>query len=199
MLHQKKIKENIINNTKYLLKSREENRLSFSEKTGITRSTVYKLLDGKITKSQETTIERIANFFGVSVKMLESVNIEDLERSEINLRSDGNKNPISVPVIPECEIQKSKDIFIGSLIISYPTTYCFSNENNVIGILLEYDKPPFYEKNEILFTRRYYLPKNNENIILLQNNKIKITDEFNNKDEFLGYVIEERKLHNAEL
>ncbi|QBY46393.1 helix-turn-helix domain-containing protein [Arsenophonus nasoniae] len=79
MLHQKKIKENIINNTKYLLKSREENRLSFSEKTGITRSTVYKLLDGKITKSQETTIERIANFFGVSVKMLESVNIEDLE------------------------------------------------------------------------------------------------------------------------
>nr|CBA76557.1 conserved hypothetical protein [Arsenophonus nasoniae] len=131
--------------------------------------------------------------------MLESVNIEDLERSEISLRSDGNKNPISVPVIPECEIQKSKDIFIGNLIISYPTTYCFSNENNVIGILLEYDKPPFYEKNEILFTRRYYLPKNNENIILLQNNKIQITDEFNNKDEFLGYVIEERKLHNAEL
>ncbi|HGJ5884419.1 hypothetical protein [Arsenophonus sp.] len=62
MLHQKKIKENIINNTKYLLKSREENRLSFSENTGITRSTVYKLLDGKITKSQERTIERIANF-----------------------------------------------------------------------------------------------------------------------------------------
>lgn len=199
MIHQKKIKENIINNTKYLLKSREENKLSFSEKSGLTRSTVYRLLDGKITKFQETTIERIANFFGISVKLLESVSIEDLERSEIILRSDGNKNPISVPIVPESKIRELKDVFIGNLIMSYPITYCFSDESNVIGILLEYDKPPFYEKDEILFTRRYHLPKDKENAVLLRNNQVEITDKFDNKDEFLGYIIEERKLHDAKL
>lgn len=111
-------KNNITKNTEYLLKSREESKLSFSSKSGITRSTIYKLLNGEVRKLQTTTIEKIADFFGVSAKMLESTDIERLEASEKNLSITGNMNPICVPIIEESNSIMLLNENIGDLILS---------------------------------------------------------------------------------
>nr|WP_238526183.1 helix-turn-helix transcriptional regulator [Candidatus Hamiltonella defensa] len=49
------------------MRSRGETKASFSERSGITRTTIYKILEGKVNKVQETTLHKIASFFGFLV------------------------------------------------------------------------------------------------------------------------------------
>lgn len=124
-LSAKNVKENIIKNTEYLIKSREgNNKLSFSERSGVTRSTVYKILNGKINNIQKGTVEKIANFFGVSVKLLEESDIAFLEATESDY--DRNANPLGVPVINESLIYELYKESISKLVVRFPLTYCYS-------------------------------------------------------------------------
>lgn len=75
-------KENIINNIEYLIKSRGETKASFANRTGVTRATLYKILEGKVSNVQHSTITRIADFFGVSCEVIENSDLEHIESIE---------------------------------------------------------------------------------------------------------------------
>jgi transcriptional regulator with XRE-family HTH domain len=187
-------KELIIRNTEYLLKKTNENKLSFSQKSGITRSTVYKLLNGEIKRSQTTTIEKIADFFGVTVEMLETIDIESLDISEKVFSYDGNRNPVCVPVIPEKMSSSLITMKIGELLLDNNLTFCYSEHTNIICLLLDKDKPPFYEKGEKLFIRRYYRTNDDSlyAFIKKESSEVVISKEMIPSLFFLGSVFEER-------
>lgn len=186
----KKTKDNIVKNINYLIKSREESKLSFSEKSGVTRSTVYKILDGKIKNIQKGTVEKVANFFGVSVKLLEEHDIASIEESENN--PDGNINPISVPIIKESQLHKKFSRKISQLIVECDNTYCYTNERNIICIKLESDKKPYYLRGEMLFIRRFFKGNDDELLVTIRNKNIEIKGEIISDDLLIGYIIEER-------
>ncbi|TDB62193.1 helix-turn-helix domain-containing protein [Photorhabdus khanii] len=186
----KKTKDNIVKNINYLIKSREESKLSFSEKSGVTRSTVYKILDGKIKNIQKGTVEKIANFFGISVKLLEEHDIASIEASENN--PDGNINPISVPIIKESQLYKKFSRKISQLIVECDNTYCYTHERNIICIKLESDKKPYYLSGEMLFVRRFFKGSDDELLVTIRNKNIEIKGEIIPDDLLIGYIIEER-------
>ncbi|OHV56142.1 hypothetical protein BB987_06020 [Photorhabdus temperata] len=186
----KKTKDNIVKNINYLIKSREESKLSFSEKSGVTRSTVYKILDGKIKNIQKGTVEKVANFFGVSVKLLEEYDIASIEESENN--PDGNINPISVPIIKESQLYKKFSRKISQLIVECDNTYCYTHERNIICIKLESDKKPYYLSGEMLFIRRFFKGSDDELLVTIRDKNIEIKGEIIPEDLLIGYIIEER-------
>ncbi|MQL47882.1 helix-turn-helix domain-containing protein [Photorhabdus khanii] len=186
----KKTKDNIVKNINYLIKSREESKLSFSEKSGVTRSTVYKILDGKIKNIQKGTVEKVANFFGVSVKLLEEYDIASIEESENN--PDGNINPISVPIIKESQLYKKFSRKISQLIVECDNTYCYTHERNIICIKLESDKKPYYLSGEMLFIRRFFKGSDDELLVTIRDKNIEIKGEIILEDLLIGYIIEER-------
>ena len=49
-------------NIQFGLHQGKETKASLSRKTGITRSTIYKILDGKVERVQAATVEKIADF-----------------------------------------------------------------------------------------------------------------------------------------
>lgn len=190
-LSAKNVKENIIKNTEYLIKSREgNNKLSFSERSGVTRSTVYKILNGKINNIQKGTVEKIADFFGVSVKLLEESDIAYLEATESDY--DRNANPLGVPIINESLIHGLYQESISKLVVNFPLTYCYSNKKNVIGIRLEKDIPPYFIRGEILLVRRFFQGEDDELLVVANDNKIQIKERISPSDELIGHVIEER-------
>ncbi|ELE9247888.1 helix-turn-helix transcriptional regulator [Enterobacter kobei] len=192
MSHTSKTNKNIINNTNYLFKKSEESKLSFSERSGVTRSTIYKILNGEIQNIQRSTVEKIANFFGVSVKLLEDFDIASIDYAgEI---SQGNNNPISVPVIQESETSESFKKTISQLIANHRTTYCYTEEKNIICIQLSEDKKPFYSKGELIFIKRHFKGTENEPLAILKDGKVTITEEIKPDDVLIGYVIEERMI-----
>lgn len=190
-LSARNVKENIIKNTEYLIKSREgNNKLSFSERSGVTRSTVYKILNGKINNIQKGTVEKIADFFGVSVKLLEESDIAYLEATESDY--DRNANPLGVPIINESLIHGLYQESISKLVVIFPLTYCYSNKKNVIGIRLEKDIPPYFIRGEILLVRRFFQGEDDELLVVANDNKIQIKERISPSDELIGHVIEER-------
>ena len=94
-------KINVINNINYLITSREETRASLSNRTGVTRSTIYNVLDGKVKSVQNATIEKIAEHFGTTCYVIENEDIEYIEKKEQIVAIDGNKNPSAIPIIDE--------------------------------------------------------------------------------------------------
>ena len=71
-MYKKDKTEKLKNNIKYLIKSRGETRLVFDAiPVGLTRTTIYNILEGKVVNVQQSTIRRISDFFGVSYKEIE--------------------------------------------------------------------------------------------------------------------------------
>lgn len=193
MAFEKDRTKNIIKNTEYLLRKNHENKLSFSQKSGLNRSTVYRLLNGEITKTQKTTVERIADFFGVNISIFESVDLESIDISENTLSFDGNKNPICVPIIPENDIFQVYQQKIGSLIINYPSTFCYSEDTNIICLSLQKNYPPMFYIGDKIFIRRLYKANHKGLFIFLsQKNELILTESFMKNENFLGIIIEER-------
>ncbi len=190
ILSARKVKANIIRNTLYLLRSREESKRSFAERSGVTRSTVYKILNGEIQNIQKGTIEKIADFFGVSVRLMEEYDIASMEETENH--TAGNRNPISVPVINESNIKTLCYSKISQLITDYPITYCYTEEKNVIGIRLETAKEPFFTKGELLIVRRFFRGNDNELLVTITEGSVEIKSKISHSDILLGYIIEER-------
>jgi transcriptional regulator with XRE-family HTH domain len=186
----KKVNDCIVKNTCYLIKSREESKLSFSERAGITRSTIYKIINGNVKKIQRGTVEKIADFFGVSVKLLEEYDIASIEASEVY--PGENINPVCVPVIPESEIADIYTQKISKLLVDHASTYCYTIEKNIICVKLHSHKALGYSLNELIFIRRFFSGEGKSPVAIIQNGNLIIKEKPSPHDCLLGYIVEER-------
>jgi transcriptional regulator with XRE-family HTH domain len=195
-MHRKEKTENLKNNIKYLIKSRGETQLSLCNSTGLTRTTIYNILEGKVVNVQQSTIRKISDFFGVSYKEIESVDFEEKEIIENSVSLQGNMNPAAVPIIKESLLIQSLDKRIGELATLHPLTYYFGAACNLIGVLLESEISGANEPGDLLIIKKGV--SNNDREKLMYDKKIRklfITNE-NLLDSdavyAVGEIIEER-------
>lgn len=153
-MHKKDRTEKLKNNIKYLIKSRGETRLSLCNSSGLTCTTIYNILEGKVVHAQQSTIRKISDFFGVSYKEIETVDFEEKEIIESSASPEGNMNPTAVPIIRESLLLQNLDKRIGELAITHPLTYYFGTACNLIGVLLENEISGMNEAGDILIVKR---------------------------------------------
>lgn len=185
----------IRNNIQYLLKSKNENQVSLSDRAGINRTTIYNILEGKVSSVQEKTLKKVSDFFGVSYSEIQNVDLckRDMENKTMSL--DGNMNPIAVPLINESLIFSSLNKKIGRIILGSPLTYYFGSEPNVIGIILSSNIENYYSAGDILIVKRGDIIEDLLLLFLSSKKKLKIINDRNNindKDTFIGSILEER-------
>lgn len=101
LMHKRERTEHLKSNIKYLIKSRGETQLSLCNASGLTRTTIYNILEGKVSNVQQSTIRKISDFFGVSYEEIETVDFEEKEIIESSISPQGNMNPAAVPIIKE--------------------------------------------------------------------------------------------------
>lgn len=153
-MHKKEKTENLKNNIRYLIKSRGETQLSLCNSAGLTRTTIYNILEGRVVNVQQSTIRKISDFFGVSYKEIETVDFEEKEIIESDVSLLGNMNPAAVPVIKETLLIRNLEKRIGELATIQPLTYYFGSACNVIGVLLENEIRGFYEAGDLLIVKK---------------------------------------------
>ncbi|MHC8352071.1 helix-turn-helix transcriptional regulator [Pseudomonas sp. RT4P38] len=194
-MHKKDRTEKLKNNIKYLIKSRGETRLSLCNASGLTRTTIYNILEGRVVHVQQSTIRKISDFFGVSYKEIETVDFEEKEIIESSVSPQGNMNPAAVPVIKESLLIESLDKRIGELAITYPLTYYFGTACNLIGVLLENEISGMNEPGDILIVKKGFLSGDGDKLAYDKTTKkLRITTEGFDTDTsyIIGAVIEER-------
>lgn len=193
-----KRKENIINNIEYIMKSRGETKVSFSNRTGVTRATLYKILDGKVNNVHHSTITRIADFFGVSCEVIENHDLEHIELVEKMLSPDGNKNPAAIPVIPQSDFIPNIKKRIGNLVTQYPVTWYFGNVSNMVALLVENKINEVFFPGDLLIIKRNFPPKNKQLALFHSaKNGIFVRDDSTmqlrgEEESLLGSIVEER-------
>lgn len=146
--------ENLKNNIRYLMKSRGETRISLCNASGLTRTTIYNILEGRVINVQQSTIRKISDFFGVSYEEIETVDFEEREVTESSISLYGNMNPAAVPIVTESQLMRSFDKKIGELVAVCPLTYYFGKARNLIGVLLENDIDGMYEAGNLLIVKK---------------------------------------------
>ena len=194
-MHKKDKTEKLKSNIKYLIKSRGETRLSLCNASGLTRTTIYNILEGRVVNVQQSTIRKISDFFGVSYKEIETVDFEEKEIIESSATPDGNMNPAAVPVIRERFLIQSLDKRIGELAISHPLTYYFGTACNLIGVLLENDICGVNEAGDLLIVKKGLSNGDGDKLVYdTITKKLAITTNDADKDSIttIGVVIEER-------
>ena len=153
-MHRKERSENLKNNIKYLIKSRGETQLSLCNSSGLTRTTIYNILEGKVVNVQHSTVRKISDFFGVSYEEIETIDFEEKEIIDSSISPQGNMNPAAVPVIKESLVLQSLEKRIGELATIYPLTYYFGASFNLIGVLLEHEISGFNEPGDLLIVQK---------------------------------------------
>ncbi|MHC8363034.1 helix-turn-helix transcriptional regulator [Pseudomonas sp. LS2P72] len=194
-MHKKDRTEKLKNNIKYLIKSRGETRLSLCNASGLTRTTIYNILEGRVVHVQQSTIRKISDFFGVSYKEIETIDFEEKETIESSVSPQGNMNPAAVPVIRECLLIESLDKRIGELAITHPLTYYFGTACNLIGVLLENDISGMNESGDLLIVKKGLSSGDGEKLAYDKTTKkLRITTDVFDTDTsyIIGEVIEER-------
>ncbi|MHC8382727.1 helix-turn-helix transcriptional regulator [Pseudomonas sp. LB3P14] len=194
-MHKKDRTEKLKNNIKYLIKSRGETRLSLCNASGLTRTTIYNILEGRVVHVQQSTIRKISDFFGVSYKEIETVDFEEKEIIESSVSLHGNMNPAAVPVIRESLLIESLDKRIGELAITHPLTYYFGTACNLIGVLLENEICGMNEPGDILIVKKGLSSGDGDKLAYDKTTKkLRITsDGFDTDTSYIiGAVIEER-------
>ena len=193
-------KDNIINNIDYIIKSRGETKVSFSHRTGVTRATLYKILEGKVNNVQRSTITRIADFFGVSCEVIENYDLAHIETVERTLSPDGDKNPAAIPVIPQSAFLASSESRIGQLVTQYPVTWYFGDTSNTVALQVENNINNMFFPEDILIIKRNALPSKKQlalvyspqKEIFLTSHGDPATFDAEQDSIVLGAVIEER-------
>ncbi|MFP1789405.1 helix-turn-helix domain-containing protein [Lonsdalea quercina] len=147
-------KTNIIKNIEYLMRTRGETKASFSNRTGVTRTTIYKILDGRVNNVQQSTVNRISDFFGLSCEEIEDYDLEKIEQINNTLSYEGNKNPAAIPIIPQSDLLASQDKKIGQLVIQYPLTYFFGEESNILAMRVESTISDQFSPNDVIIIKR---------------------------------------------
>jgi transcriptional regulator with XRE-family HTH domain len=152
-MQKKQKSEQIRDNIRYLIKSRGETQLSLCLSSGLTRSTIYKILDGRVTNVQQSTIRKISDFFGVSYREIETIDFEEQETVVNTLSLHGNINPSAVPIIKERTLLKNLDKRIGELCTTHALTYYFGAARDLIGVLIENEIPGINEPGDLLIVK----------------------------------------------
>lgn len=196
MMHRKERSENLKNNIKYLIKSRGETQLSLCHSSGLTRTTIYNILEGKVVNVQQSTVRKISDFFGVSYEEIETIDFEEKETIESSISPQGNMNPAAVPVIKESMLLQSLDKRIGELATIYPLTYYFGASFNLIGVLLENEISGMHESGDLLIVQKGASNSDREKLVYDKvTAKLSICHEGSIDTErvgLIGDVIEER-------
>jgi transcriptional regulator with XRE-family HTH domain len=189
-------KTNIIrNNIEYLLESRGETQVSLSGGSGINRTTIYKILEGKVINIQDKTLKKVANFFGVSYSEIQNTNLRSKDQEDTLVSLDGNMNPIAVPILSDAVILSTINKKIGRLIIASPITYFFGDGPNVIGITLTNGISGYYEKGDVIIIKRGVAIKDVSLLVLTRNKSLKVIEGqqlLMDGEELIGSIIEER-------
>jgi transcriptional regulator with XRE-family HTH domain len=195
-MYRKEKTENLKNNIKYLIKSRGETRLSLCNSSGLTRTTIYNILEGRVVNVQQSTIRKISDFFGVSYKEIETVDFEEREIIESDVSPEGNMNPAAVPVIKESDLIRSLDKRIGELCTIYPLTYYFGTACNLIGVLLENEIAGVNDSGDLLVVKKGLSVCGREQLVYDKvANRLFVTNECCVESDFIrvvGEIIEER-------
>jgi transcriptional regulator with XRE-family HTH domain len=195
-MHRKEKTENLKNNIKYLIKSRGETQISLCNSVGLTRTTIYNILEGKVVNVQQSTVRKISDFFGVSYKEIENVDFEEKETIENSVSFEGNMNPSAVPIIKESLLIQSLDKRIGELATLHPLTYYFGVACNLIGVLLESKTNGTNEPGDLLIIKKGVSNNDTEKLMYDKTTKkLFLTNEnlFDSDRTFtIGEVIEER-------
>ena len=164
-MHKKEKAEKLKNNIRYLIKSRGETQLSLCNSSGLTRTTIYNILEGKVVNVQQSTIRKISDFFGVSYKEIENVDFEEREIIESSVSLRGNMNPAAVPITKESLLIQSLDKRIGELATICPLTYYFGAACNLIGVLLEGEISGANEPGDLLIVKKGLSNSDREKLI----------------------------------
>lgn len=165
LMYKKEKTENLKNNIKYLIRSRGETQLSLSNSSGVTRTTIYNILEGRVVNVQQSTIRRISDFFGVSYKEIETVDLEERDIIEGSVSPEGNMNPAAVPIIKESALIQNLDKRIGELSITFPLTYYFGAASNLIGVLLENEISGVNEVGDLLIVKKGFSSGDKERLV----------------------------------
>lgn len=195
-MHKKEKAEKLKNNIRYLMKSRGETQLSLCNSSGLTRTTIYNILEGKVVNVQQSTIRKISDFFGVSYKEIETVDFEEKEVIENSVSPQGNMNPAAVPIIKESFLIQSLDKRIGELATTHPLTYYFGTACNLIGVLLESEVSVVNGKGDLLIIKKGLSSNDKEKLAYNRvTKKLFITTELCSDSDIVfvvGDVMEER-------
>ncbi|MCJ8206071.1 helix-turn-helix transcriptional regulator [Pseudomonas sp. RGM2987] len=195
-MHKKEKVENLKSNIKYLIRSRGETQLSLCNASGLTRTTIYNILEGKVVNVQQSTIRKISNFFGVSYKEIETEDLEAKEIIESSISPQGNKNPAAVPIIRESRLVRDFDKAIGELSTICPLTYYFGVAHNLIGVLLENKIDDANGPGDLLIVKKDGSTKESEKLAYDKKNKqlyfVSGTFKCSEESFIVGEVVEER-------
>lgn len=195
LMHKKEKIENLKRNIKYLIESRGETRISLCNSSGLTRTTIYNILEGRVVNVQQSTIRKISDFFGVSYKEIETVDFEEREIIESTVSLHGNMNPAAVPVIKESLLLQNLEKRIGELAVSHPLTYYFGVASNLIGVLLESEIVGANEVGDLLIVRKGVSISRGEKLVYNERTR-KLTiiagSEFDADVLVIGELMEER-------
>lgn len=188
------------NNVRYLLKSRGETQVSLCSATGLTRTTTYKILEGKVLNVQQGTIKKIADFFEISHNEIETIDLRKKETTDNSISFDGNTNPAAVPIIRERNIIENLSKKIGALVISHKLTFYFGSASNLIALLLENDIPGEQVAGDLLIIKRGEGGGERQMLIYEKETKKLLITHSNcvdaEKNHIIGEIIEER-FHDA--
>jgi transcriptional regulator with XRE-family HTH domain len=195
-MHRRERTEYLKSNIKYLIKSRGETQLSLCNASGLTRTTIYNILEGKVSNVQQSTIRKISDFFGVSYEEIETVDFEEKEIIDSSISPQGNMNPAAVPILKESLLMINMDKRIGELAILHPLTYYFGASYNLIAVLLENEIKGLYETGDLLIIQKGVSSDDKEKLVYdRQARKLFIINEpCSDSDRVLvvGDIIEER-------
>lgn len=195
-MHRREKTEHLKSNIRYLIKSRGETQLSLSSAAGLTRTTIYNILEGKVANVQQSTIRKISDFFGVSYEEIETINFEAKEIIESNVSPLGNMNPAAVPVLKETQVMQHLGKCIGELSTLFPLTYYFGMSCNLIGVLLEHAIAGLNEPGDLLIVQKGACSDDKEKLVYDRTTKkLFITLEpCANSDRLcvIGDILEER-------
>lgn len=195
-MHRRERTEYLKSNIKYLIKSRGETQLSLCNASGLTRTTIYNILEGKVSNVQQSTIRKISDFFGVSYEEMESVDFEEKEIIDSSISPQGNMNPAAVPILKESLLMINMDKRIGELAILYPLTYYFGASYNLIAVLLENEINGLYGVGDLLIIQKGTSSDDKEKLVYdRQTKKLFIINEpCSDSDQIwvVGDIIEER-------
>ncbi|AUG04066.1 transcriptional regulator [Pseudomonas sp. 09C 129] len=195
-MHRRERTEYLKSNIKYLIKSRGETQLSLCNASGLTRTTIYNILEGKVSNVQQSTIRKISDFFGVSYEEIETVDFEEKEIIDSSISPQGNMNPAAVPILKESLLMINMDKRIGELAILHPLTYYFGASYNLIAVLLENEIKGLYEAGDLLIIQKATSTDDKEKLVYdRQTKKLFIINEpCSDSDRVfvVGDIIEER-------
>lgn len=196
MIHRKERTEYLKSNIKYLIKSRGETQLSLCAASGLTRTTIYNILEGKVVNVQHSTVRKICDFFGVSYEEMETLDFEEKETIDSSISPQGNMNPAAVPIIQESQVIPNLQKRIGELATLFPLTYYFGTSYNLIAVRLEREIKGMNEPGDLLIVQKGSSSDDKEKLVYDRTTQaLFITREPCSSNERLcvmGDIIEER-------